>query len=75
MLWSYTRSQQSLTVETRFDNETQKYVATLIGASGIPETLRFRTAEAFRTWLAALERILSADHWNREGVPRVLPKG
>ncbi len=73
MLWFFTREQQSLTVETRYDNVTDEYVATLIGATVAPELVRFKTAEACRLWLAALERNVLADGWNPEGAPHVLP--
>jgi hypothetical protein len=75
MLWFYARSEQSLTVETRFDNDTHEYVAIVTGALPYPETKRFPTSEAFRAWLQLLEGRLAAERWKADGAPHVLPDG
>jgi hypothetical protein len=75
MLWFYTSEQQSLTVETRFDNDSHEYVATVMGATGIPESTRFKSADEFRTWLVALERNLTAQRWRSDGPPHIFPEG
>ncbi len=75
MLWFYTRDQQSLTVETRYDNDTCEYVATVMGATGVPQSTRFASSEEFRTWLLALERNLTSQSWRPEGSPHILPDG
>ena len=75
MLWFYTREKQSLTVETRYDNETKEYVATIIGLAGVQDTRRFKTAETFREWLLTLERNLTEENWRPDGSPHVLPDG
>lgn len=75
MIWFYTREQQSLRVETRFDNDTQEYVASVFGGSGVPDTKRFQTAVAFRAYLLALEADLATASWKPDGAPHVLPDG
>jgi len=75
MLWFYTRDQQALTVETRYDNDTAEYVAIVIGASGAPESTRFKSAAQFREWLLALERNLIGQNWKPDGAPHILPDG
>lgn len=75
MLWFYTRDQQSLTVETRYDNETGEYVAIVIGATGHPMTQRFSSAPDFRAWLVNLEQDLTAQNWKADGTPHVLSDG
>jgi len=75
MVWFYTRERQSLSLETRYDNDTQEYVATIVGAAGVPETSRFSDADAFRAWLLALERELTAQQWAPDGAPHILPDG
>ena len=75
MVWFYTRDAQSLTVETRYDNDTHEYVATIIGLTPAPDTTRFGTQEEFRTSLETLERELASHGWKLEGPPHILPDG
>ena len=75
MVWFYTRNQQSLTVETRYDNSTNEFVGILTGLAGPRITKRFSTAEAFREWLESLERQLADQKWKADGEPHILPDG
>jgi hypothetical protein len=75
MVWFYTRNKQSLTLETRYDNETHEYVGILTGLGGPAITKRFPTPEAFREWLEVLQRDLAADQWTPDGLPHILPDG
>ena len=75
MVWFYTRNQQSLALETRYDNATAEFVGILVGLGGPAITKRFSTPEAFRDWIEALERDLVADRWTPEGTPHILPDG
>jgi hypothetical protein len=75
MVWFFTRNQQSLAVETRYDKATDEFVGIVTGLGGPAVTKRFSTPEAFRTWLAALERDLVADRWTPDGRPHILPDG
>lgn len=75
MVWFFERSAQVLELETRYDNVTAEYVFELRGPHVASETERFTDAEAFRTRLIALERILSGQRWRRNGPPVILPDG
>jgi len=75
MLWFYTRDEQSLRLETRYDNDTQEYVAIVLRAGGQPETKRFTTGDAFHAWLRSLEQTLTAEHWASDGSPHILLDG
>lgn len=75
MVWFYTRNQQSLTLETRYDNVTHEYVGILTGLAGPPVTKRFSSADAFRDWLETLDRDLGAQNWKPDGTPHILPDG
>jgi hypothetical protein len=75
MLWFYTRNQQSLTLETRYDNATHEYVAVLTGLAGEPVTKRFTSSEAFQEWIVTLESELAAGKWTADGPPHILPDG
>jgi hypothetical protein len=43
MVWYYKREQASLSVETRYDNETAEYVAIVVRPDGHQQTERFLT--------------------------------
>jgi hypothetical protein len=75
MVWFYTRDQQSLTLETRYDNVTHEFVAVLTGLGGSPITKRFATAETFQEWIVSIERDLAAGQWAASGAPHILPDG
>ncbi len=48
MVWFYKRGRASLSVETRYDNETNEYVAVVVRPDDRQQTERFRAREAFR---------------------------
>jgi hypothetical protein len=75
MLWFFEREEQSVRLETRYDNDTAEYVAVTTYPDGREETERFSDADRFRQWLEAWERVLEAEHWTRGGSPIVLPDG
>ena len=75
MIWFYTRENESLRLETRYDNDTFEYVGVMTHPDGRQETKRFETVETFRAWLVSLEQALSAEHWTPTGAPHVLPEG
>jgi hypothetical protein len=75
MVWFYKRGQTSLSVETRYDNETAEYVAIVVRPDGRRQTERFPNREAFREWLMALEQQLQHEQWIPDGPAHVLPDG
>ena len=75
MVWFYKRDQASLSVETRYDNQTAEYLAIVVRPDGLKHSERFRTREAFREWLMALEQQLQYDQWVADGPVHVLPDG
>jgi hypothetical protein len=75
MLWFFDRDNESLRLETRYDNETQEFVAIVRYPDGQELNRRFREGDAFRTWLEAFERALGAKRWQGRGGPIVLPYG
>ena len=74
MLWFFERDDQSLRLETRYDNDTSEFVAIVKGPDGREQTERFTELEACRTWLADLDNALEADRWTPNG-PVILPYG
>lgn len=75
MVWFYKRDHALLSIETRYDNETAEYVATVVHPDGRQQTERFFTREAFRERLMALEQQLQHEHWMPDGPVHVLPDG
>lgn len=75
MVWFWTRENQVLTFETRYDNDTSEFVAELVWSDGRREIERFTDIDAFRQRLVALERRLEADRWKNSGPPIFSPEG
>jgi hypothetical protein len=51
MVWFYKRDRASLSLETRYDNDTLEYVAIVFHPDGRRDTERFAQREAFAAWL------------------------
>jgi hypothetical protein len=68
MLWIYERSNQTLRIETRFDNATDEYVLITRRADGTEQIERFPDAPSFQVRLDGLERQLDAERWQNRSV-------
>jgi hypothetical protein len=75
MLWFFDRNDQSVCLETRYDNESAEFVAVVRWPSGDEQLKRFADAEAFRLWLVAFEQAVKAEQWLGRSGPIVLPYG
>jgi hypothetical protein len=76
MLWIYARGEQSLRLETRFDNETAEFVLIIYPEDGSPRRVeRFKDTVLFRERLAALEDELESERWHLDGTPVLLRDG
>jgi hypothetical protein len=73
MLWLFERNEQSLRLETQYDQKTSEYVVTV--RSGEREDQeRFTSAGEFRAWLAMFEQRIEAQRWaTQTGGPVALP--
>ena len=75
MLWFFDREEESLRLETRYDNDRAEFVATVTYPDGSERTERFFTLEGFGKWIGRFDQLLREQHWaGREG-PIVLPYG
>ncbi len=74
-MWFFERDDQSLHLETRYDNDTGEFVAIVYWPDGTEKTERFTELAAYRTRLIALERQLEDERWARKGGPVILPDG
>jgi len=63
MLWFFQRDEQTLRIETRYDNETSLYVARIHHPDGREETEWFQNLETFQHWLNHFEERLRMDRW------------
>ncbi len=75
MLWFFERNDEQVKLETRFDNDTQEYVAIVRWPDGREQEERCSTAAAFRSRLLQLERELEIERWRSTGPMIVLPDG
>ena len=75
MVWIYGRNSESLTLETRYDNDAADYVLIIRRPDEAPQTERFADSAVFRERLVALERDLEAEHWAQVGPPVFLRDG
>jgi hypothetical protein len=73
MLWFFERDQESLELETWYDNSTGEFVAT-VRTPGSTRAVRFKDAWRYQTWLRVFEADLKAEHW-RAGSPVLRPDG
>ncbi len=76
MLWFFQRNDESLKIETQFDNDKAEYVAVVRYPDGQEQAQRFSNGDEFGKWLETFEQHLVHDHWTRrpEG-PVILPYG
>jgi hypothetical protein len=75
MLWFFDRDDEALQLETRFDNETSEFVATVNYPDGSQRVERFQSIEDFGEWLRAFDRTLREQHWDGRSGPVILPYG
>ena len=75
MVWFFARGNDSVRVETRFDNSTQEFVLDVAWANRPVETERFTDLKAFQDRVTAVEKRLEAESWAQVGNPEILPHG
>ena len=75
MVWFFERASGTISLETRYDNNTCEYLAIVIDAEGRETIERFPDAGTFRSWLLAWETALVGQGWCPSGSPVVMPDG
>jgi hypothetical protein len=76
MVWLFERSDESLQLETRYDNDTSEFVAIVRYPDGHEHTERFHESDQLRAWLVACEQDLETQRWKPQaGGPVFLPDG
>jgi hypothetical protein len=75
MIWFFERDEESLKVETLYDEGASEYVVTVRSPDGEERIERFKNLEAFRVWIEAFDRKLAFDQWVARNGPIILPYG
>ena len=75
MIWFFSRKNQHIRLETRYDNDTSEFVVAIERPDGRRETERFSDLVAYRKRLVALEEQCEAEHWTPSGLPLIVPEG
>jgi len=75
MVWFFSRGNDSVRVETRFDNTSREFVLDITWPGHPPETERFTGLEEFQARVLALEAHLEAQAFAQVGTPKILPHG
>ena len=66
MLWTYTRSNQTLHVETWFDAARKEFRLVIRRFDGTEQVEIFADTAAFQNRLSSLERQLEGERWQTE---------
>ena len=75
MVWFFERGSRTISLETRYDNDSGEYLAIIIDGEGRETIERFPNAGRFRGWLLAWETTLVEQGWCPSGSPVVMPDG
>jgi hypothetical protein len=75
MIWFFSRDDEGLRIETRFDNEAEDYVVVAHWPDGRSQTERFRLESEFRSRVRDLQRDIEDDGWASTGSPQFLLEG
>ena len=75
VLWFFERKDESLKLETRYDNDTAEFVVFVRYPDGREHSERFIDRDKFRQWLEAFEQNLAVQHWSGKDGPLILPYG
>jgi hypothetical protein len=75
MIWFFSREDEQLRVETRYDNEAQDYVLVVHWPGGRTQTERFSTESQFRHRVHQLQQYIDGDGWSSSRPPEITRDG
>ena len=75
MVWFFGRGNETVQVETRFDNSAREYVLEVAWGRKPVEVERFQDLSEFQARVAAIEKRLRAESWAQVGGPEILTEG
>ena len=75
MVWFFGRGNETVRVQTSFDNTAREYVLEVEWANRAPEKMRFRDRAAFESHVISIEETLRKESWAQIGGPEILRDG
>jgi len=75
MIWFYSRDDQWMRLEMRYDNDTAEFVVVLRHPDGRQGTERFPDLSGFSKCVVALEQRVKDEDWSQSGPPLLVPEG
>jgi hypothetical protein len=75
MIWLYERHEETLRLETRFNNDTQSFELIQYQPDGTQLTEQFASEDEFRVRLTALSAQLAIEQWQQKGPPLLMNDG
>ena len=75
MIWIFERGDESLRLETRYDNESAGYILIVHHPDGGQQTERFNDSVTFQERLDTLDKQLASERWRYVGAPVLLRDG
>jgi hypothetical protein len=75
MIWLYQRGDATMTLETRFNRESQKYELIWHEADESTRVETFDDESSFRRRLTSVSKALIEQRWRQSGPPTIDPDG
>jgi len=71
----FSRDDQYLRIETRYDNEASDYVLVVHWPDGRTQTERFSIEPQFRSRVVEFQKYIENEGWGPPGSPKIIPDG
>jgi hypothetical protein len=75
MIWFWSRNNQKMQLETRYDNDKSEFVIAIQHPDGHHESERFSDIDVFQQRMMVLEKQFEAEQWTQSGRPLLIPAG
>jgi hypothetical protein len=75
MIWLFSRGDEAVRIETRYDNQSQEYILDIAWMDRPATAERFQDLAQFKARVLVVEDQLSTEHWTQVGGPEILPHG
>jgi hypothetical protein len=75
VIWFFDRDDESLKVETQYDQTASEYIVVVRYPDGNSRVERFKDLDTFRMWIEAFDQQLAFDRWSPRSGPIILPYG
>jgi len=75
MIWFFSRDDNDLRIETRYDNESADYVLVVHWPDGRSQTERFSVESQFRSRVVEFQKYIEDEGWASSGPPEIIRDG